>query len=383
MFFSIIIPVFQTPAILHLFLDSLSKTLEYKAQIIFINDGSEDKISEMLHEFLVQHSEFCDIIIIEHSFSHGCAKSINEALVKVSQCCDAVLFMDSDIILASQWQKRLSEDFEKNNDVGIIGGMLLYPQTGGIQCCGITYQDKTGRHLFLNAKPDMIHIKGLQKVQCTVFAFCAIRYDAIKKVGFLNEDFYNGYEDWDYQFRVKKLGYSVVTDTDIIHYHWEKSNGAHRNFNRKGNLGRFWSCHGAVVKDDLCEYISNELDALSFRVQDPYILIDLCEARTDAVHVLDYLKEILSINITEYMDLSPLCKNSESIWLPEILHSSFHMKRTSYIFLCDQFVRLLDNSYWWKLRKNYKKNDIIIDLNGNVIRFSDLAKTFWPGTKIR
>lgn len=382
MFFSIIIPVFQTPGILQLFLNSLNDTLENYAQIIFINDGSGDNINAMLRDFSSKNSR-CDITIIQHSFSYGCAKSINEALTKVSPYCEAVIFMDSDLILTSHWQNKLLEDLQQNRDIGIIGCMLLYPQTGGVQCCGITYQNQTGRHLYLNAKPNMIHPKSLQKVQCTIFAFCAIRYEAVKQTGFLNEEFYNGYEDWDYQFRVRKLGYSVAIDSEIIHYHWEKSNGSHRDFNRKGNLGRFWSIHGSAVNDDLCKYIGNELNAISLNINDEYILIDLCEARTEAIYICNYVKEILSVNIKDYIDLSPLCKSNMRIWLPEILNSSFHMKRNAFILICDQFIRLLDNNYWWNLRKNYKENDIIIDLNGNVLKFSDLSKTFWPGTKIR
>ena len=72
-----------------------------------------------------------------------------------------------------------------------------------------------------------------------------------------------------------------------------------------------------------------------------------------------------------------------SIWLPEIFDSGFHMQKNTFIFLCDQFVRLLDNQYWWGLRKKYNTNDIIIDLNSNVLEFNELSKSFWPGTKLR
>lgn len=51
MFFSIIVPVFQTPSILKIFLDSLSNTIKFQTQIIFINDGSGNAISELLHQF--------------------------------------------------------------------------------------------------------------------------------------------------------------------------------------------------------------------------------------------------------------------------------------------------------------------------------------------
>ena len=59
------------------------------------------------------------------------------------------------------------------------------------------------------------------------------------------------------------------------------------------------------------------------------------------------------------------------------------MQKSSFIFLCDQFVRLLNNDYWWKLRQNYNSDDIIIDLNSNILDFKELSVTFWPGTKIR
>lgn len=59
------------------------------------------------------------------------------------------------------------------------------------------------------------------------------------------------------------------------------------------------------------------------------------------------------------------------------------MQKSSFIFLCDQFVRLLNNDYWWKLRQNYNSDDIIIDLNSNILDFKELSGTFWPGTKIR
>ncbi len=114
-----------------------------------------------------------------------------------------------------------------------------------------------------------------------------------------------------------------------------------------------------------------------------YILIDLCEARTEANNLYKYLKKEDLLNIIEYIDLSILCKSVSSIWLPEIFDSSFHMQKTSFIFLCDQFVRLLDNDYWWNLRKDYNMNDLIIHLNSNVLKFKELSDIFWPGTKIR
>ena len=49
--FTLIVPVFQTPEILHLFLDSLKHTLTQDTDIIFVNDGSGHSVQKMLQAF--------------------------------------------------------------------------------------------------------------------------------------------------------------------------------------------------------------------------------------------------------------------------------------------------------------------------------------------
>ena len=51
MLFTLIVPVFQTPSILQLFLNSLTDTLEFPSQIIFVNDGSGKEINDMLTSY--------------------------------------------------------------------------------------------------------------------------------------------------------------------------------------------------------------------------------------------------------------------------------------------------------------------------------------------
>ena len=49
--FTVIIPVFQTPKILRLFLDSLAQTLSQDTDLIFVNDGSGHCVQELLETF--------------------------------------------------------------------------------------------------------------------------------------------------------------------------------------------------------------------------------------------------------------------------------------------------------------------------------------------
>lgn len=382
--FTIIVPVFQTPGILHLFLDSLECTLTQDTDIVFVNDGSGYSIQKMLEEFQqAVHSSRRQIrvTILENRVSLGAVSAINAAIRKVDSNCEFVVFLDSDTILQGRWQEELISYFAID-EVGAAGGLLLYPQSGGIQCCGLTYCGSSGKHLYLNADPDTLNEIGPFEVQATVFAFCCIRKVVIEQVGFLDEHFFNGYEDLDYQFRIRKLGYHILTIPSIRHYHWEKSNGSHREYNRKSNLGRFWKKHGEYVKDDLVQFTQYRLEQLKL-ARGPYYAFDFCEGRDTAVKIKTWLNASETIHIENWEQASYACCSHDTIWLPEVLNSGQVLSPQPFLFLCDQMVQMLDNQYWWSIRQRCGQEDLVIDLYGNVLFFSQLQRGFWPGRKIR
>lgn len=382
--FTLIVPVFQTPEILRLFLDSLKQTLSQNSDIIFVNDGSGYTVQRMLQSFqqeLCHHSFQIHVTILEHQVSQGSVASINEAICHVNGHCEYVTFLDSDTILQAHWQEQLISSFTED-DIGAVGGVLLYPQSGGIQCCGITYCGNSGKHLYLNSNPDILNDVAPFEVQATVFAFCCIRWEVMKRIGFLDECYFNGYEDLDYQFRLRKLGYRILINPSIRHYHWEKSNGNHREYNRKSNLGRFWQKHGTYVKDDLFCFIQNRFEGL-LPLSESYNAVDCCEGRDAAAKVKAWLNEYENIHISNWTDTSYACHNGDTIWLPELFDSGKIQDSQPILFLCDQMVQMLDNQYWWSIRKQINQHDLVLDLYGNVLFFSQLQHGFWPGRKIR
>jgi len=379
---TIIIPVFQTSDIFALFLATMTETLTIPSRIIFINDGSSDIINEMVSDFGKKNENMHEITLLKNQSSIGCSKSINKALKIVCSDCDIIVFIDSDTILNGDWQKEIIHSFN-NPEIGIVGGVLLYPQTGGIQCCGISFNNNVGRHTYLNARFKDLELDNEFEVQATVFAFCAIKYDAVKKVGLLDEQFYNGYEDLDYQFRVRKHEYKVIINTNIIHFHWENSNGLHRNFNRKSNLGRFWSKHGNAVNNDFWTFLFKQFNKKNNEHCKQYTGIDLCESRNEADQFWFQIKTQTNIKLINIYNYANLCDSGHAIWLPQILDSGSISNNKPFLFLCDNFVRLLDNDYWYQLRQKYCMGDIIVDLYGNSIFFNELRNSFWPGIKIR
>lgn len=377
MTFDIIVPVFQSKNILEIFVDSLLRTIQVKSNIIFINDNSPADTFQYLTQIAKQSAENYHITLLNHSCSMGCSFCINEGFSRISG--DIVVTIDSDTILLDGWQEKLICAFN-DSTVGCVGGVLLYPQTGGIQSCGIVFSNSTSKHLFLNSKPERLDKYSVLDVQSTVFAFCAFRSDIIHKIGFLDTDFFNGYEDIDYQIRVKRAGYKIIIHTGIKLYHWEKSSGIQRNWNRKSNIGLLWKKHSDYIKSDFWGYLHREIQEFDF-TKSSYILLDCCQSRTDARIADDILKEY--VHITNSVNCSGLCLEGKSVWIPEIVNNDLYRIPIPLLILCENFVQLRDNNYWYQLRKSLNQDDIIVDLFGNIMNFSELIQSFWPGSKIR
>ena len=375
--FQVIMPVFQTKPIFLICIQSLSQTITYPTELIIINDGTGFDCIKLIRENL-NIPTYLSFKYIQHHTSIGCPKSINQGLKYVKDN-SYVVFADSDIVFTCNWQDAVIETLE-DSSIGAVGGVCLYPQSGGIQCCGIAYHNYLARHIYLNNRTENLHLDTIFDVQATIFAFFALKSTFVQETGMLDERFYNGYEDIDYQFRIRKNGHRIVTNTTIRFYHFEKSNGIHRQFSRKQNLGLFWAKHAPFAKSDLLLYLERQLVSHNISPRN-YVLVNMCEAHNDADDIICFFKDKLFFD--QVCDVSASCNIEKKLWLPELLSVDSYALPRPYIFLCDNFVELTENFYWFQLRSKYSKEDIIIDLYANLISFDYLANYFWPGNKIR
>jgi hypothetical protein len=176
-------------------------------------------------------------------------------------------------------------------------------------------------------------------------------------------------------------------DTAVKSYHWELSDGPHRSVNRKRNLGRFWRLWGNYIEEDIWFFVEAALrDALA-GTSDVTInelkVIDLCEERPEARRFQRTLTLVTSARVVDYCDLSYRIGHQQEIWLPQTLGVDGHRGAYRYLFLVDNFVRLLGNRYWIELRATYRDDDLVADLHGNVVSLLELFEAAWPGSKIR
>lgn len=376
--FSIIIPAYQSAVVLQLCVESIIHTVHYLSEVIIIDDNSPKETQNYLKQLPHYDSKLISFTVIHNTKSIGSVKAINKGLEKATG--QFIVFLDSDVILADGWQEQMKKSLLPP-DIGAVGGILVYPQTGGIQSCGITFSSYVGRHLFLNNRLSVIqeHYNQGFEINAVVFALCGFKRQIFDKIGKLNESFFNGYEDYDFMFRIRSSGWKIITNPYITGMHFEKSNGIHRQTNRKANMGLFWNLHAGEQICDLWNFMSSEVKLCGIG-NEIYIGIDLSEVRNDAETAWDNLSSYLKIK--HHLDYSSLVKEKH-ISLLEMLSPDLICEPMPFLFLCDNFIQMLYNSYWYSLRSVYCNKDVIIDLCGNCILFKQLDKQSWPGTKIR
>ena len=151
---TLIIRTRQKRSILELFFNSLWSTIIDGTRIIVVDDGSEYSVRNVVVHPLPPHLGHCEIHFIEHETSRGSASCLNEAFALLEG--EVVYIVDTDTVLLKGWQNSLRKTLEADERHGAVGATLLYPQTGGIQHCGIAFSKDVGRHLFLNGRPQWI-----------------------------------------------------------------------------------------------------------------------------------------------------------------------------------------------------------------------------------
>jgi GT2 family glycosyltransferase len=378
---TILVPVHQDVSFLEVFLKSLEQTVEGPTNVILTDDGCGASTRELMQAWKEKCSTFLNVRLLRNEKPQGAGASLNKAMANATD--DIVFILDSDLILQPGWQGAFFQHLNRLEKAAAIGGMLLYPQTGGVNHCGITVYGDVARHLFLNARPDEVQ-RAPYSVQLMGIAFTALRRSQWLDVGGMDERFFNGYEDFDLFMRLKKAGGELYIAPEITGYHWERSNGPHRSAGRKGNLARFWNTWGKMLENDLWNFLQPNFNKkIDHKHSQRLVALDLSQDRVSARMFWSDLALCTECRPTHIRDLSHRVVDNEPIWLPVVAGAESDREPGQYIILTDNFVRLRGNRYWIAQRELIRGDDIVVDLNANVISLSSLAQSAWPGEKIR
>lgn len=379
---SVVVPILQSASILSMFLTSLLNTLSPGHQPILVDDGCSLDAREVIEGSRKLLEQRFDLVLLRHGTPHGDGAATNEALTHATN--DVTVRLESDAIMQGDWIGRLCEPLVEP-DVAAVAGVLIYPQSGGINHAGLTFYEMVGRHCFLNAQVDDLPVSPFA-VQSITFGFTAFRTEAVRKLGGFDEQFHQGYDDLDLSLRLSKDAGRLLVVPAVRAYHWELSSGPHRAAGRKRNLAVFWDRWGKVIVDDLWTYLERPLRSELMVLQAGsrgVIGIDLHSDRVGAKRFWREAEERCGLILLDRLDLAHRAAGDGAIALPLVLGADGFHNPDPILFLVDNFARLRGNHLFFERRSALGVNDLIVDLHANVIYARRLLAGSWPGEKIR
>lgn len=195
--FSIIIPTRNGLNFLRPCVQSIVATSDYpreRYEIIIIDNGSDD--AQTLH-FLREQEAAGTVRVLPDPRPFNFA-ALNNAAARIATG-DVLLFLNNDVVIRdAKWLRRMAV-YAMQNDVGAVGGKLLYPdlsmQHGGV-VVGIQAVAAHAHHQIPATEHGHHYFNSLAHEMAAVTGAClAMRRDVFEEIGGFNESFAVAFND--------------------------------------------------------------------------------------------------------------------------------------------------------------------------------------------
>ena len=234
---SIIIPTFNNWNYTKNCINSIYKVSnKVPFELIIVDNNSSDETRQELNKLKSKHK---NLILVFNEENLGFAKANNIGARKANN--ELLLFLNNDTIVKDKWLDELVTTIDDDQEVGIVGAKLLYPETEKIQHAGVAIQNQPHPifpyHIFHDKRSDFIHANYMRQYSAVTGACLMIRKNIFFEVSGFDERFENGYEDVDLCFNINELGYKVVYNPNAELVHFEsKSEGRFNKVEENVNL---------------------------------------------------------------------------------------------------------------------------------------------------
>lgn len=339
---SIIIPVYNQYYYTNLCLQSiLHNTRDISYEIIIADDNSTDETRYI-------EKNVSNIIISRNKENIRFLRNCNNAAQKASG--KYIVFLNNDTQVQKGWLSALVHAMEEDNNIGLVGSKLIYPDGTLQEAGGIVYADATACNYGRNNNPNELKYNYKKEVDYISGASIMLKRSLWNELGGFDETFAPAYyEDTDLAFKVRyKKSLKVVYIPESLVVHFEgKSNGTDLSSGQKQyqivNREKFYQ----KWKQELHKYHVNRL-AGTIQARDRsqtkknILVIDW--------KVLTYSKDTGSRTTWQYMQLFqnmglnvtfyPHSKNMEEEYLREHLNNGFNVvieDFIAYIQMCGKY----------------------------------------------
>jgi hypothetical protein len=212
-------------------LRSVVETTHRPLEVVLVDNGSTDGSVEMIPEWR-QALEASGVgLKVHHNEENVGAPGGRNQGMKLAEG-DYVAWMDNDVIVKDRdWVDQLRARLDADEDLGIVSPKLLFPPPDErIEFAGCAVTPR-GRVVYVGRGlgKDDPEVNVERDTQCLISACVLLPRRAIEAAGEMDEAFFPvQYEDIDYCYRLKSLGFRcrIVPSVEMYHYEHITTDGS-------------------------------------------------------------------------------------------------------------------------------------------------------------
>ena len=199
---------------------ALGETLptSFLGEIIIVDDASDPDTVAGLEELAASNSR---VTLLRNEVNQGFLASVNRAVGEATG--EFVVLLNNDTIPLPGWLPPLLAPFRDRDDVGAVGGRLIYPDGRLQEAGGLVFRDGSAAKFgWGDPEPDFPLFTVPREVDYCSGCLLAFRRDFFLESGGFDPEYGFGfYEDTDFCFRVRTLGRVVLYEPESVIVHVE------------------------------------------------------------------------------------------------------------------------------------------------------------------
>lgn len=319
-------------------------------EVIIIVDGNyNSKIYELLS---CAKKKYTNLSVI-YSEKVGYGKANNIAASHAQG--DILFFINSDIFAEPGCFEKMQNAIEHGR-ADCVQPLLIYPQSGLVQCAGTFFGPYFKDHLFDGNKITSKIVKESGPRQALTSALYAIPKTLFWELGGFNEFYYNKLEGFELSYHVHLTGRTCWYLADAVAWH---SRGGGRNqysFDFRQQEAYFWTRYGSSIKPDIADFINKQIQDSMSDLR--YYAVMMSQVRS-WTSILQETKLQYS-NLVEMPWVGPGAFNLWNIF------PSYLLKCPEPLLLIVENIKYLcGNKYWFEVRDNHF--DLAVDRFANLV----------------